>query len=378
MISRYVMKYCIKTITFLFAITCHADDLVITSFSQNGVVTWTYPTNEVSEYRIEWASSLVLEEWTDLRCGIQGLAPTGGTMTANVPMFYRVLSFSVMPTNMVYIPAGRFDMGDSFSEGNPREQPVHSVYLSGYWIDQYEVSSQLWYDVYSWSLTNGYIFSNTGSGKTNNHPVNSVNWYDAVKWCNARSEREGLTPCYYIDSSLSNAYRKWETDIQNDWVDWTANGYRLPTEAEWEKAARGGSARQRFPWGSSSISHGRANYFASTNYSYDQSSGGYHPNFSTGSPPYTSPIGNFSPNSYGLYDCAGNVWEWCWDWYSDSYYANSPNINPRGPGGPLLERVKRGGSWDFVANLSRVAFRDYNYPDSDSYGDVGFRCARGL
>jgi formylglycine-generating enzyme required for sulfatase activity len=279
------------------------------------------------------------------------------------------------PAGMALIPAGEFVMGDSFGgEGwAEAELPLHTNYISAFYMDQYEVTKALWDEVKAFNGGNGYTYSNTGQGKATNHPVHTVNWFDVVKWCNARSQRDGLTPVYYTDAGFTTVYKTGEiAPIAN----WSANGYRLPTEAEWEKAARGGVAGQRFPWGNT-ITHNNANYFSSSSYAYDTSSTrGDHPTFATGSTPYTSPVGYFAPNGYGLYDMAGNVWEWCWDWYGSSYYSSSPSTDPRGPSSGL-SRVLRGGSWGDSADGTRVANRAFSNPVNVN-SDRGFRCARGL
>lgn len=161
------------------------------------------------------------------------------------------------PVNMAWIPAGEFQMGDSFHEGADFESPLHKVYVSAFSIDRFEVTKALWDEVYLWATNNNYEFSSRGLGKGPNHPVHNINWYDAVKWCNARSEKEGRIPAYYTNAAQTSVYRAGRIDVQNSHVKWTAS-YRLPTEAEWEKAARGGLSDKRFPWGDT-ISHSQAN-----------------------------------------------------------------------------------------------------------------------
>jgi formylglycine-generating enzyme required for sulfatase activity len=287
--------------------------------------------------------------------------------------FYRVVAFSAgtstASAGMVLIPAGAFQMGDTFYEGAVYELPLHVVDISAFYMDKYEVSKSLWDKVKAWSANNGYAFDNTGSGKAANHPVQSINWYDMVKWCNARSAMEGRVPAYYTDSALTQVYK---TGQIAPYVNWHA-GYRLPTEAEWEKAARGGATGHRFPWSNvDTITHAQANYYSDSSYSYDISpTRGYNPAFNDGVMPYTSPVGSFAPNGYGLYDVAGNVWEWCWDWAGN--YPSTPQTDPHGPDTGST-RVGRGGNWNFYAEHCRASYR-YGNPPTDSATNIGFRCA---
>jgi formylglycine-generating enzyme len=275
------------------------------------------------------------------------------------------------PSGMALIPAGSFSMGNQMdpNEGWSDELPVHSVYVSAFYMDRYEVTKALWDEVRGWGSTRGYTDLRVGGGKGANHPVHTVSWWDVVKWSNARSEKEGLTPVY---RNADGTVFKTGTSVPD--VNWSANGYRLPTEAEWEKAARGGLSGKRFPWGDT-ISHSQANYYSDSGYSYDVSSTrGFHPDYDEGDYPYTSPVGSFAPNGYLLYDMAGNVWEWCWDWHSSGYYSSSPGSDPRGPTSGSV-RVIRGGFWGYGASFCRSASRRY---DSPGYGYfyLGFRCAR--
>jgi formylglycine-generating enzyme required for sulfatase activity len=206
------------------------------------------------------------------------------------------------------------------------------------------------------------------AGKGANHPVQTLNWYDMVKWCNARSERENLTPCYTVSEVT------YKTGESNDVTcNWSANGYRLPSEAEWEKAARGGLSGQRFPWGDT-ITQNLANYYGSTaSYPYDLGPNGYNPIGSVGgTSPATSPVGSFAANGYGLNDMTGNVTERCWDWRGVPY---AGGVNPRGPTSGE-DRMLRGGSWASGAGYCRVAARDFGYGPGSYYDFLGFRPVR--
>jgi formylglycine-generating enzyme required for sulfatase activity len=284
------------------------------------------------------------------------------------------------------------DPGEGYSD----ELPLHDVYISPFHMDRYEVTKALWDNVWCWATNNGYLFQNRGSGKSADSPVESVNWYDAAKWCNARSEMESLSPvyhsCEYIFDEFGDpigtnivVYRTGTWNIPNELVNWTENGYRLPTEAEWEFAARGGSSGHRFPWTETeTITQTNANYYSfgdnGETYPYDVNLTEGYP-FDTGpsTEPFTSPVGSFAPNAFGLYDMAGNVNEWCWDWYDATFYSqiNASEPDTTGPKDQMggSGRVSRGGAWVSGAYECRNSRRDNVSPDSSSYG-LGLRCVR--
>ena len=283
--------------------------------------------------------------------------------------FYRLQ----VPTGFSLIPAGSFTMGRTSGDTDVHAPPV-DVTVSAFYMGKTEVTKALWDEVRIWAEANGYTFVWGGEGKASNHPVQMVRWWDIIKWCNARSEKEGLTPVYYTNDAQTAVYKTGEVDVTNTQVKWAANGYRLPTEAEWEKAARGGLSGYRFPWGDT-ISQSQANYHGNTtSYSYDLGPSGYNSIGSIGgTTPATSPAGSFAANDYGLYDMEGNVSEWCWDWYGATTYVDGAT-DPRGAESGTY-RVVRGGSWDHFASYCRVAYRNYNSPDlANDY--FGFRVAR--
>jgi len=194
-----------------------------------------------------------------------------------------------------------------------------------------------------------------------------------VAWCNARSQMAGLRPVYYTDAGLTQVFTNDVVTIPNIYADWTATGYRLPTEAEWEKAARGGLMGKRFPW-VNTISESQANYYGNPSmYNYDLGPSGYNNAFYSLGYPYESPVGIFAPNNYGLYDMAGNILEWCWDWYGTPYAGGTdPHGAASGSG-----RVLRGGGSVFDASYARCAYRVTYNPAFAISDTIGFRCVRG-
>jgi sulfatase modifying factor 1 len=332
-------------------------------------------------YRVEWSATMAPGSWSQESPGVAQIQPIGaGERTVSVgiirpPCFYRVVAVleslePPTPVGFSFVPAGTFQMGDALD--GMTDAPVRNVDVRAFYIAKTEVTKAEWDEVRLWGEARGYTDLALGGGKSGNYPI-EVTWWDAVKWCNAKSEKDALTPVYTVNGSVLR------TGMTDPTANWNTNGYRLPTEAEWEKAARGGLNSRRFPWGNT-ISHSQANYFSYSGPDYDVGpSREYHPTYAVRLLPWTSPVGSFAANGYGLYDMTGNVMEWCWDWYGS--YASGAATDPMGSSSGSL-RVYRGGSWNGNAFISRVAFRNAIIPSYWSLpsfydGSIGFRWARG-
>lgn len=261
------------------------------------------------------------------------------------------------PKEMVLVPGGVFTMGDTRGNGFENDLPTHSVTVDSYYIDKCEVTQKEWNAVMgSWDKD---MYDDDVLGYGDNFPVFYSSWYAILKFCNLRSINDGLTPVYTVFGS-TNPY-DWGSvpdDRDDSWddaiCDRNANGYRLPTEAEWEYAARGATNTPDYLYSGSDDINAVAWYESNSD-----------------NAPH--PVGTKTSNSIGIFDMSGNVWEWVWDWYEDDYYTVSPSINPTGPMSGS-GRVIRGGSWEDHDADCQVSPRDSVNP----YGlfCIGFRLCR--
>lgn len=334
----------------------------IGSLGNQSILFW--PTSAVN-YVLQSTTNLASTNWVNVEDAVPVVAVTVSNISPE--RYFRLYLDTNAYSGMAVIPAGFFTMGDSVDGNTSGDAPVTAVYVSAFYMDTNLVNYSLWLGVYDFATAHGYGFVHSGSSVAANHPVVKIDWYDAVKWCNARSQQEGLTVAYYTDAGLTQIYTNGETD--DVYVNWAANGYRLPTEAEWEKAARGGLDYQRFPWGNT-ISQSLASYYGDTNsYSYDLGPNGFNP-IAFPSDPWTCPVGSFPPNGYGLFDMAGNSGEWCWDRLG----AYAGGSDPHGPTSGGWVRVLRGGGGD--ARSCRCADRSMSAGASNALAGMAFRCVR--
>jgi len=247
-------------------------------------------------------------------------------------------------TRYAFIPAGSFLMGDSTGHAEWFEQPVHQVTLaSSFLMSRTEVTQA------QFTAVMGY---NPSHFDGEDLPVEQVSWDEAVAYCNALSELEGLTPCY-SDTGMNTV------------CDWTANGYRLPTEAEWEYACRAGTTTDYFT--------GEMTHESNTPLDYALNAAGWYGGNSGGE---SHPVACKWPNDFGLYDLHGNVWEWCWDWWSWNAYDSTAQVDPRGPA-PSDGRVCRGGCFFCLASECRSAYRvGVPFDEVRAVWILGFRVVR--
>jgi formylglycine-generating enzyme required for sulfatase activity len=287
----------------------------------------------VEEAAVDVVDTLVLVLKSG-RPGAQMLGKHGRTVAA--------VSKKSAPSGMIWIASGTFMMGSPHSEAGRRDDETrHQVTISkGFYMGNYEVTQAEYQAV---------MGNNPSDFKGIDLPVENVSWYDAVEYCNKRSQQERLRPAYTISGSGDRRNVTWDRN---------ANGYRLPTEAEWEYACRAGTTSP-FSTGSN-ITTEQANYDG--NYPYN---GNATKIYREG----TTAVGSFAANRWGLYDMHGNVWEWCWDWFGS--YSSGLQTDPTGADSGV-SRVNRGGSWYIYAQYLRSAYRLYENP-SIRNSDLGFR-----
>jgi formylglycine-generating enzyme required for sulfatase activity len=278
------------------------------------------------------------EKYQTVSDGLKLMPKIAQTLTGAAPM-------GNIPANMALVEGGTFQMGST--NGNDNQKPVHTVTVKSFYIGKYEVTQKEWREVMGTTIQQQWTMAGESGSPTrgtgDNYPMYCVNWYEVVEYCNRLSLKEGLTP----------AYRGSGDSIT---CDFNATGYRLPTEAEWEYAAKGGNK----------------NFLA-----YEYAGGNsvdrvawYRGNSGSS----THPVGTKQPNDLDLYDMSGNVYEWCWDWPGS--YSSGSQTDPTGASSGS-GRVIRGGDWaDSAAGVRvRSTLRAVGHP-SRGDSNVGFRLVR--
>ena len=301
---------------------------------------------------------------TDKECGDDGCGGSCGECPGGVcDEDYHVC----LPDGWVIIQAGTFQMGIPEGEpcGAPPELSLHSVHLTRHFFAKItEVTQAEWTAVME---TEPFYFTDCGG----NCPAENISWYDALEWCNELSEAEGLEPCY----SFGGDGVVWEGGLD-------CEGYRLPTEAEWEYMARAGTTTGLFNGDLSACDCGQDPKLNQIGWYCGNSTGDYGQCYDAtewGGPACaaTHPVAQKEPNPWGLYDTAGSVYEWVWDWFQEDYYEVSPDTDPTGPEEAGEERVLRGGCFFHHASVTRVGYHS-SYDPTKATVTFGFRPVRTL
>ncbi len=349
-ISSSWMKERVQTIRYVDNISDSVKIELYKSGVFSRIITDKIPSNSLFEWLIP--QDLTIAEDYQLKITSQ--------VNDSIYCFSSIFNIIDLHTyDMVYIEGGMFSMGDVACVGHYSEAPVHSVTLADYYIGRYEVSQKEYYEIM------GSNPSLQQYGIAEALPVFNVHWYATLVYCNKRSVAEGLTPCYSINGSTdTNDWGTVPSSSNSAWnaviCDWNANGYRLPTEAEWEFAARGGVLNND-------------DYLYSGCVTDDDllNKGWFSGNDLTGT---VKEAGSLLSNQLGLHDMSGNVWEWCWDWYSS--YSSAQQTDPTGPSTGAY-RIQRGGSWNNYSDCSRSSYRDYMSMSASGYIQYsGFRVVR--
>lgn len=329
-----------------------AQNVTITSTTTGAVIRFTTNGAEPDSNSTIYTAAINVATSTTLKAkAFKASWGNSATATATYSIF-----------ESVSVAGGTFTMGSPTGTGDADEHPSHQVTLSAYYISKFEVKQSEWMDV---------MVDNPSASVGANKPVEMVNYYSVLVYCNKRSIAEGLTPVYTISGSTNpTTWGTIPTTNNTTWnaatCNWTANGYRLPTEAEWEYAAKGGASSQGYTYAGSNDVNAVAWYSVNAT--------------------ATHPVGEKLANELGLFDMSGNVQEWVWDWYDGSYYTATAVTNPTGPASPITTGANayhhtiRGGSWDTTAYWNRVAFRNHGTPekgDAKVINDrLGFRLVR--